>query len=513
MNTQPTQPSLTREQFIEQLFAVEKKDNILYGKDGVKKLVTGIEKGFDAIAGSYGSSGSNVIIEAGLAPGHKFTNDGRQILDSIKLADPIENMGLNVLKEVAKKSDEISGDGRKTSVILTHAIVKEGLKCKGSPMEIKRSLDECLPIILKSIDDQTKQVTVEEIDKVAEVASESKEMGRIFGELYRQIGSGGIVELDNSNLPETSYEITEGVKLLGCGFHYPYMANEDKGRQAVYKNPYVLITKQKITNIQQLDPILKHLFKKGHDNFVIFCDEIDVIVSQALSQLHQGYTREIDGIVRGVQLKTLVIKAPTLWKDWIYEDFSKITGATIIDGIIQKLERLQLHQLGTCDKIVTTKDQTIVLGTKDIKEHLEILKEMHTDESEIRIARLCTKTAILKLGANSESELSYFKGKALDARNASFLALQGGIVKGAGLSLFEIATMDGKSSLPNTIGGKILTASLCYPYNQIIKNSAVTNKDLKNIFDPAIVVKNSITNALSVAGTVLTAKAAIMIPK
>lgn len=506
---QPPQNNLTREEFIEQLFAVEKKDNIHFGKDGVKKLVAGIEKGFDAIAGSYGSAGSNVIVEAGVNPGHKFTNDGRQILDSIKLADPVENMGLNVLKEVAKKSDEISGDGRKTSVILTHAIVKEGLKCKESPMDIKRSLDECLPIILKSIDDQTKQVTVKEINKVAEVASESKELGTIFGEIYSKIGKDGIVELDNSGLPDTSYEITEGVKLLGCGFSYPYMANEDKGRQAVLKNPYILITKQKIGTIAQLDPLLKTMVRQGRNEMVIFCDEIDLAVSQALAMIHtQGV--EKDGIQ--ITFKTLVIKAPTLWKDWIYEDFAKITGATIFDGTVTQLKHLQLAHLGTCDKIITTKDQTIVLGTKDFSEHLKVLEDMNTNDAKIRIARLCTKTAILKLGANSESELSYLRGKALDARNASYLALQGGIVEGGGISYDRCSLDLADIVIGESVGGKILRNALCYPKRQILENGNIDSIP-DNIFDPAIVVKNSITNALSVAGTVLTAKAAITLPK
>lgn len=522
----PQQPQLTREQFIDQLFQISKKDNIFYGKEGVKRLVAGIEKGFDAIKSSYGSAGSNVVIESGLNPGHEITNDGRKILDSIKLADPVENIGLNILKEVAKKSDEISGDGRKTSVILTHAIVKEGLKCKESAMEIKKSLDECLPIILKSIDDQTKQIRTDEVGKIASVASESEELGRLFGEIYNKIGKDGIVELDLSNLPGTSYDITEGVKLLNCGFHYPYMANEDKGRQAVYKNPYVLISKQKITNIKQLDGIMKHLFKQGKDEFVIFCDEIDTTVSQALYQLHQGISREVEGMVRSVKIKTLVIKAPTLWKDWIYEDFSKITGAKIIDGVTHTLERLQLHELGSCDKVVTTKDQTVVLGIKDIKDHLKVLEEEGTNDSKLRISRLCTKTAILKLGANSDSELSYLKGKALDARNASYLALQGGIVEGAGQLLVRIAlyptAKTGELTLPDTVGGNILKKALAYPHRQIKENSdlhkLLKESDesiwvLEDVFDPAIVVKNSITNALSVASTVLTSKAVTILQK
>ncbi len=507
-NMPPQQFNLTKEQSdtlvrLADLFGTKKEDNLHLGKDGVKRLTQGIEKGFEAVKGSFGSAGSNAILEAGLLPGHEMTNDGRRILDSIKLADPVENIGLNILKEVAKKADEISGDGRKTSVILTHAIIKEGLKCKESPMEIKRSLDECLPIILKSIDEQTKQIRTDEVGKIASVASESEELGRLFGEVYTKIGKDGIVELDTSSLPGTTYEITEGVKLLNCGFTWPYMANEDKGRQAVYKNPYVLITKQKISNIKELDPVLKMLVRQQRNELVIFCDEIDLSVSQALAFIHiKGIEKEGQTIT----FKTLVIKAPTLWKDWLYEDFAKITGATVIDGVTSSLKNLQLHHLGSCEKVITTKDETVVLGIRDIKDHLKVLEEMNTDEGKIRIARLCTKTAVVRLGANSESELSYLKGKALDARNASYLALKGGIVKGSGCEYDDIS-----NKLPKTIGGQILSKALKYPFAQICENMAgdKTEIEFEGIFDPTIVVKNSITNALSVAGTVLTAKAVV----
>jgi chaperonin GroEL (HSP60 family) len=236
---------------------------------------------------------------------------------------------------------------------------------------------------------------------------------------------------------------------------------------------------------------------------VVFCDEIDLSVSQALAFIHtQGVQKEGQTIT----FKTLVIKAPSLWKDWLFEDFAKISGATIIDGVTNTLAKLKLEQLGSVSKITTTKDQTICTGIRDISEHLKVLEDLNTDEAKIRIARLCTKTAILKLGANSESELSYLKGKALDARNAAYLALQGGIVNGGGITYTGI-------KLPNTIGGNILSKALEYPSRQIIENSGqtVNNRflDIKDIFDPAIVVKNSIINAISVAGTVLTAKAII----
>ena len=496
MNT-PQQPPQTREQFVKSLFVLESVDNIYSDKEAREKLVTGINKVVDTLKVSYGSAGANCIIEDQLSPFHRVVNDGKAIADSIHLADPVENIGANFVKEVLAKSDKESGDGRKTTAILLQAILKEGMKCKESPMDIKRSLDECLPVILKSIDDQTKQITTKEVGKIAEIASESKVLGDLFGQIYKEIGKDGIVELDNSGISDTFFTVTEGVRLLGCGLHYPYMANEDKQRKAVYKAPKVLICKQKLSNINELDKVLREVHNHGIDELVIFCDEVDLTVSQALAFLHNGMTPTGEQVQ---PFKTLVIKAPTLWKDWLFEDFALITKATIIDPTQGRtLKNFQYNWLGYCDKIITDKNETVVLGTQDITEHIKKLEEIGTDESNLRISRLKTKTAILKLGANSESELSYIRGKALDARNASYLALTGGVVPGAGISLVRCEIN------PDTIGGKILAKALQSPAAQILDNMEETTLGV-NVQDPAVVVKNAITNALSVAGTILTTR-------
>ncbi len=517
----PPQQQQTREDFIKGLFVLEKKDNVFHETSNIlvldpdtsarAKLIRGVNKVVDAVKLSYGAAGSNVIIEDESYPGHRVTNDGKLIAKSIKLQDPIENIGANIVKEVADKSDKESGDGRKTTMILLQAILKEGMKCKDDPMTIKRSLDECLPVILKSIDEQTKQITVDDIEGIARVASESESLGRTFGNIYKEIGKDGIVELDNSGTDDTYYTVTEGVRLLGCKYQYSYMADDTK--KAVRNQPYVLITKEKINNISQLDSLFKTLYRHGKKDLVIFCDDIADEVSTALYGIHQGFTKEVDGLMATLKFNILVIKAPVLWKDWLFEDFSQITGATIIDGTLTKLKQLQLHHLGTCDKVITSKDETIVLGIKDIKNYIAKLSEDNTDEAKIRVARLNTKTAILKLGANSESELSYIRGKALDARNASYLALQGGIVQGAGVALCRAG--DTKETLDG-VGGDILASALQYPWLQIIKNMGITDmkdfpieKNFSKVFDPAIVIKNAITNALSVASTILTAKVVI----
>lgn len=502
----PPQKQPTRDEFVKSLFALEAKDN--FHTDARKRLAKGIAKGVEIVSMSYGAAGSNTMVEEDLYPLYRTTNDGKMMLANMRLADPVENMGLNILKEVADKTDKESGDGRKSTVILTGAIIEEGMKSEENPMAIKRSMDDCLPIIIRDIEDNTSEILPENVGTVAEIASESPKLGALFQEIYSKIGRDGVVNLDNSGTPDTWYDLIEGVRLLNCGFMWPYMANEDKGRQAVYKFPKVLITKQKISSLKEIDGILRAVStREQRDELVIFCNEIDPAVSAAMAYLHLGQTP--DG--KPVQpFKTLVIKAPTLWKDWLFEDFARITGATVIDPAQgRSLKNFNLTYLGSCEKIVTSKDETIVVGIKDISDHIKVLEESDTDDSRLRIARLRTKTATLKLGANSDTELAYLAGKALDARNASHLALNGGVVDGGGIALYRAS-----KKLPKTVGGKILAKALQYPAALIVDNMGIKmdlDKDTfgDKVLDPANVVKNSITNAISVASVILTTRTAI----
>lgn len=513
------QPS--REDFVKGLFALEPTDNFYTGKDARKKLITGVQKGVDAIKTSYGPSGTNAVIEHELRPFHVVTNDGKHILSSMKLADKVENMGLEILKEIADKSDHESGDGRKTSVILAGAILEEGLKCKESPMEIKKSLEECLPLILKSIDEQTRQISPLDVGNVARISSESEFIGNTLQEIYTEIGRDGIVEIENSQTPITTYEVINGVKLKGCKMFHEYMANDVKGRKAVFENPKVLVCQEKITSWMQLEPICRNLSEKhGMSELVLACDDIDAKTLQALASAHQA------GI-----FKVLVIKMPVLWKDFLYEDFAKITGAKIVNPVLgTSLKTFSNSWLGTCEKIISSSEETIVLGTKDITDHLKALEEAGDDDSKRRIFWLQTKTAILKLGANSETELFYLRGKASDARNASYSALQHGVVAGGGIALMNCI----KALPEDTIGGYILDKALRAPYKQIITNfggekelvvqyaakdahemgfdaktGKVTNMFESGIIDSSLVTKNAITNALSVVSNVLTTRLAI----
>lgn len=479
------------------------QDNIFREKKDIKRLLIGIDKATTVIGMSYGPSGSNVLLGEDLYPFHSVTNDGKSIVDKIKLEDPIEQMGVDIMKELGDKAEKDSGDGRKTTMILANAIIRESQGLVDNPMDVKRSLDECLPVIIKSIDDQKKEITPDEVGAVATIAAENETIGKLLQEVYQKIGKEGIIELDVSNTFETIYEIKEGVRIRNAGFISPYMATEEN--KAIYKKPKILITKTKISTLQDINPLFQKLSESGTSEVVIYCDEIAPEVLNALAFTHS----------KGI-FKTLIIKAPTLWKDWFYEDFALITGATIVEassGV--SYQNVGLEHLGTCEKIITTKEETTVIGIKDVSAHIKKLEEEGTNESKLRASWLNTKAAVLKLGSNSESELSYISKKARDGRNAASLALKDGVVQGGGISLVKAAVF-----LPETIGGSILKEALRYPTRIIIHNTTgeapYVNDSVdieEHIMDPAIVVKNAITNAISVAGTILTAKAIVILPK
>lgn len=473
-------------------------DNIYKREPSVyaDRFLSGMRKGMELIEHSYGPAGSTVIVQSDLYPYHRVTNDGKEMLESVKLVDPIENVGLNFIKEAGDKADKDSGDGRKTTMILTESILQAASKRKERPLEIKKSLDECLPIILKHLDENTKEILPGEVGAIATIASENPQIGEILQEIYQKIGKEGIVELDVSNTFETTYEVKEGFRIRNAGFIAPYMANE--GKSATYKKPKILITKQKIATLNDLNPLFELLELKDLHEIVIYCDEIDPNVLNALAFTHK---RSI--------FKTLVIKSPILWKDWFYEDFAKITGATVVEpanGLT--LATTKFEHLGSCEKITSTKEETTVIGTKDVSSYIANLLADNTEESKLRASWLQTKAAILKLGASSESELSYISKKARDGRNAAAQALRGGVVLGAGLSL-----MNARDLLPNTIGGEILKDALSKPTEAILRNMGIPSfTESSSVEDPALVVKNAITNAISISGTALTAKYVITLP-
>lgn len=503
------------------------KDNIFIGAEARDGIIKGIRRCATAVGGTMGTGGHNAILEVMENPGHMTTNDGATILDSIRFADPLEEMGRRILLEAVKRANKQSGDGSSTTTVLTAAIIEEGLTYLEleNPMDIKRSLEECMAIIEAALTKQTRQITVDEVGKVATVSAEDEGIGKLIQEIYQQIGKDGIIHWDISKDFNDHYTIGKGITIHSAGFASPYMADLDEKTgqymaTARWQNAHILITKQKVTSASDFNSLFQGLFAKDIKEVVVFCDEYEANVIVDLIR-----TRAVRGF------KTLLVKMPVYWKDQWYEDLAKATGATIIDpNAGTSFKTMTIEQLGIVDNIVVGKDDVYLDGIKDLSEHVTALEADGTDDSKLRASRLNTKTARYYVGAASDSALSYRRLKVEDAIGASWQALNGGIVAGGGSALASAI-----ADLPETVGGQILFEALKAPARQIAANVGYDKmvigadyadgrglnsktKTFVNMFDagivdPAPVVINAVRNAISVAASVLTAPVVIVLPK
>lgn len=478
-----------------------------------EKIVNGVIKSADAMALTLGSSGANAILDEDFLPGFIITNDGYSILNKIEFKDPLEEIGKRILFDSVGRANTQSGDGSTTTAVLTRAILENGIASKENVTTIKNSLDECIPLIEKIIDEKKRQISVDEVADVARISSESKELGQMVQKIYQEIGKEGIISLDNSNTFDTYFEIKNGIS-FNCGSISPILFNSENS--CVYKKPLILVTKQKIATVQDVMPLFDILSKNEKKEIVIFCDDISDPVSSTLVMNH----------VKGM-FQIAIVKAPIVWKQFIIEDFAIATGATVVStetGV--SLKDVQLEHLGTCGKIIITKNETTLLEIADVSRHIETLKEKGDEDSLRRVAWLSKDAAVVKLGANSSGELKYKHDKVEDAIHAAKLALEDGVVIGGGVTYLDIS-----KQLPDTVGGNILKNALTEPIKQIARNTnvdiqtviekcggeygldavtgTIVNMNEYGIIDPAKILKNSIRNAISVASTALTIKVAV----
>lgn len=508
-----------------------RKTNVLIGSEATKSLLVGIKAATEAIRLSYGAKGLNAIIEQEMYPYHTVANDCETILQAIQVTDTWEKIGLDMLKELSSKAHKDSGDGRKTTCIIGEEIIQAGSGKIG--LDLKHELDALIPLIEAKIDEQKKPITVLDVAKVASIAGESAELGQTLQDIYEQIGKDGIISPEASGTYSSSYTIINGIRFMGTGYLSPYMVHDEeavkesrKETKAVYYKPTILVTKRKIGHIDDINPLLETLQKQRKKDLIIFTDDMDSAVASLLVKAHKEKI-----------INVLIIKAPVLWKNYIFEDFAKVTGSTIVEdasGI--NFKNLRLEHLGTCDKITVDNDETTIVGGADISDHIDSLKSNDDNDSKLRLSWLTTKTCILRLGANNESELSYRRLKCYDAINASRLALRDGIVAGGGVAL-----LNASREMPDTRAGHILRRALSEPYRQILRNAGVTSeitntdgtayqgngphwgydvntssyKDMfeAGIVDAAAVVKNAVRNSISLASTVLTGGILVSLPQ
>jgi chaperonin GroEL len=496
-------------------------DNLFTGEEARTRLVAGITKAAQAVGATMGTKGSNAIIQAIENPGYLTTNDGVSILQSIRFADPLEEMGRRILLEAVSRANKQSGDGSSTTTVLTAAIIEEGMKYLKdyAPIEVKIALEACVPALEEAIRAQSVDITVDNVGTVATISAEDEAIGARIQEIYQQIGKDGIVYWDVSKTAEDSHSIGSGITINGAGFMSPYMCDATESGQSTnqirLKNPHILVTKQKIASAIDFEKIGIALSSKSITDLVVFADEVEPLVMSDLVK-----TRMMRGF------RFIVVKMPVLFKDHWFEDIALATGATVIDPAAGlPMKEASLDHLGTVGDIVITAQDTFIDGIKDLSAHLAQLETVKDENTEHRIARLNTKTARYFVGAPSESALSYRRLKVEDAISAAYQALHGGVVPGAGTALANARTS------PVTIGQKILFSALKAPMLQILKNAGleeevglsdgygydtrsgeVVNLREAGIVDPTNVVVNALRNAVSVAATALSAPTITTLP-
>jgi chaperonin GroEL len=533
---------------------------ILFNEKAREKLKNGVDAVANAVKITLGPKGRNVVLEKGFgAP--TITNDGVTIAKEIELEDKIENMGAEIAKEVASKTNDVAGDGTTTAVVLAQAIVTEGMKMAAlgaNPLGIKAGIDRAVEVVVEALKKMAKPIkNKDEIVQVAIIASESEEMGKIIAEAIDKVGKDGVVTVEESQSFGVESEVTKGLQ-FDKGYVSPYMITNAENMEAIYEEPLILISEKKISSVNEILPLLEKLARTGKKELVIIAEDVD---GDALATL-------VVNKLRGI-FNTLAVKAPGYGdrRKEMLQDIATVTGGKVVsEEVGMKLEKVELSDLGKARRIIASKDNTIIVGGKGKKEDIEdrvaqVRKQIQQNESEFdreklqeRLAKLVGGVAVIRVGAATETEMKYKKMKIEDAVAATKAAIEEGIVAGGGTALVragEIAKAK-KPEAPSkeishefNVGYEILLRALEEPARQIIFNAgkedpgviianiksakggsetnrgynAMTDKEVadmikEGIIDPVKVARTALQNAASAAAMLLTTEVAIAeIPK
>ncbi|OIP59630.1 MAG: chaperonin GroEL [Candidatus Moranbacteria bacterium CG_4_9_14_3_um_filter_45_14] len=523
---------------------------IFYSADARKQIKIGIDKVADAVKVTLGPKGRNVILAKSYG-GPTITNDGVTIAKEIELKDKFENLGAELIKQVAEKTNEIAGDGTTTSTVIMQALAREGLKFVETginPIGIRRGMESAKNEVIEILKKNSKKISSkQEITNVAIISAESREMGEMIADVMDMVGKDGVVTTEQSQTLGLSKEIVRGMN-FDKGFISPYMMTDAESQTAELANPAILITDKKISAIADIVPLLNELAKTGKKDIVIIAEDVD---GEALATL-------VVNKLRGV-INVIAVKAPEFGESRkaILDDIALLTGATVVSqdkGM--KLEKTTLTMLGTAQKVITTKDATTIVGGKGKKKDIEarVLEiktligksdsEYDREKLKKRMAKLVGGVAVIRVGASTETELKYMKDKMEDAIAATKAAIEEGIVAGGGTALVKAALFvagQKKSSVTDyefKAGYEIVLKALSEPLRQIAFNAGeqdpavVLNKVLENklanfgynakenvfeddmvkagIIDPLKVTRTALENAVSVAALLLTTEAAVV---
>lgn len=518
--------------------------DIHFGDDARAKIANGVKKLADAVRVTMGPKGRNVILEKSFgAP--MVTNDGVTIAKEISFEDKFENMGAQLAKEVATKTNDVAGDGTSTATILADAMIREGLKnvaAGANPMAIKIGIDIATANVVQQLEEMQEPVdSVEKIEQVATISAQNSEVGKIIAEVFESVGADGVVTVEEGQTMGLEKEVVEGMQ-FDNGYLSPYMVSNPETMTAEIENAKILITDKKISSIQEILPLLEQVAQSGEKNLVIISENVE---SEALATL-------IVNKLRGT-FNVLAVKAPGFGerRKAMLQDIAILTeGKVISEEVGLKLENAGLSDLGKAKKVVAGKDYTMIIdgfgAKKDIEHRVkEIEREMDASKSDYdreklaeRRAKLAGGVAVIKVGAATEVELKEKKHRIEDAVLATKAATEEGIVAGGGTALLRagevLKTLILKEK-EQQVGVEIVMRALQAPCRQIAENSGFEgsvviadilkskNKDdgfdaaegvIKNlvkagIIDPKKVTRSALQNAASIAGTFLTTEAAI----
>ncbi|NNM83687.1 chaperonin GroEL [Candidatus Parcubacteria bacterium] len=519
---------------------------ILFSEDARKAIVRGITQAAHAVKVTLGPKGRNVVIEKSYG-GPRITNDGVSIAKEISFKDRFENMGAEIVKEVANKTNDTAGDGTTTSVVLLEALIVEGLSrvMRGAnAMGIRAGMEKAKDAALAELKKIAKPVSSKaEVKQVASISAESEVLGSIIAEAVEKVGSSGVVTVEESQGMELSYDIVEGLQ-IDKGYVSAYMVTNPERMEAEMKDALILLTDKKIGNVQEVLPLLEKVVQSGKKELVIIAEDVE---GDALSTF-------IVNKLRGA-FSVLAIKAPGYGdrKKEMLADIATVVGGTVItEEVGIKFENATLSMLGKAARIVATKDATTIVGGKgkkaDISARIAQIKaqleqsdsKFDKEKFEERIAKLSGGVAVISVGAATETEMKYLKDKIDDAVKATKASIEEGIVAGGGTALAKVAkklsSHEGKLSADERAGYDIVVRALETPLAQIAINagkddaavivskvqSGKTNagynaladeivEDMLSagIVDPVKMPRMALENAVSAAALLLTTEAAI----
>ncbi|EFK79635.1 chaperonin GroEL [Ligilactobacillus salivarius] len=514
---------------------------IKFSEDARSKMLKGVDKLANTVKSTIGPKGRNVVLEQSYGS-PTITNDGVTIAKAIDLEDHFENMGAKLVSEVASKTNDIAGDGTTTATVLTQAIVNEGMKnvtAGANPVGIRRGIELATKAAVDALHEMSHTVeSKSDIAQVASISSANEEVGKLIADAMEKVGNDGVITIEESKGIDTSLDVVEGMQ-FDRGYLSQYMVTDNDKMEADLDNPYILLTDKKISNIQEVLPLLQSIVQQGRP-LLIIADDVD---GEALPTL-------VLNKIRGT-FNVVAVKAPGFGdrRKAMLQDIATLTGATVItDDLGLQLKDTTVEQLGSAGKVTVTKENTTIVegaGDKDkIAERVEQIKKQISETTsdfdreklQERLAKLSGGVAVIKVGAATETELKERKYRIEDALNATRAAVEEGFVPGGGTALVnvigKVAALEEEGDVQTGIN--IVKRALEEPVRQIAENAglegsviveklkeqkpgvgfnAATNEWVDmveaGIVDPTKVTRSALQNAASVSALLLTTEAVV----